>query len=315
MIESSIPVNLLNPGQVFACLGFLEAADLLLDGARGGFDWNDDAGARFCLSAASSNAFAEVLQFLSTADISRFGPVGYKDPPKIKAKGTTSGQDDVDGEAEEDVGNVELSETFPSANADRMALPIRLEVGNGRIVELGHWADGSTRDDFKLYSGNRSAMGIVVAMIHGTRSKPKKGQNIGEIKTKGIAQLWEEERQLLVERPFDVLTPMGGSFNFDPRGAWTAIDAGYSPNRHDHLVEASPVVEVMAAWGLESARPNVFGIRQVRYSAWGIDLPPILARVALRGGIPSVRSRQFRFQLGVSGKNKVVTFAEQEPAP
>ncbi len=29
MAESSIPVDLFNPGQVFACLGFLEAADVL----------------------------------------------------------------------------------------------------------------------------------------------------------------------------------------------------------------------------------------------------------------------------------------------
>ena len=51
---------------------------------------------------------------------------------------------------------------------------------------------------------------------------------------------------------------MGGSFNFDPRGAWTAIDAGYSPNEHKHAVEASPVVEFLAAWGLEHARPDEF---------------------------------------------------------
>ena len=37
MAESSIPVDLFNPGQVFACLGFLEAADVLCGHAEGRF--------------------------------------------------------------------------------------------------------------------------------------------------------------------------------------------------------------------------------------------------------------------------------------
>ena len=34
MAQASIPVDLLNPGQVFACLGFLETANHLLDDVR-----------------------------------------------------------------------------------------------------------------------------------------------------------------------------------------------------------------------------------------------------------------------------------------
>jgi CRISPR-associated protein Csx14 len=125
--------------------------------------------------------------------------------------------------------------------------------------------------------------------------------------------LWEADRTSLIATPFDVLTPMGGSFNFDPRGAWTAIDAGYSPNEHRHAIEASPVVELLAAWGLEHARPDEFAVRQVRYAAWGADLPPMLARAALCGGFAAVPLRRFCFELDLSGKNKVVTFAQEEP--
>ncbi len=76
----------------------------------------------------------------------------------------------------------------------------------------------------------------------GVREKPTKKQAIGSLKTNGVAQLWQERRDTMIEQPFDVLTQMGGSFNFDPRGAWTAIDAGYSPNDQKHQVAASPVV-------------------------------------------------------------------------
>src|SRR5262249_28725841 len=155
---------------------------------------------------------------------------------------------------------------FPSPKADRMSLPIRLHSGDCGPVDLSHWADGSSRNSFKLYAGNRSATRIARAMLSGVREKPKRNQNIGDVRTKGIRQLWEESRQHLIERPLHVLTPMGGSFNFDPRGAWTAIDAGYSPNDQGHRVAASPVVELLAAWGLENARPCELERREVRYA-------------------------------------------------
>ena len=43
MAESTIPVDLRNPGQVFACLGLLEAADVLLGHAVGVFAWGTAA--------------------------------------------------------------------------------------------------------------------------------------------------------------------------------------------------------------------------------------------------------------------------------
>jgi hypothetical protein len=322
MADSCIPVDLLNPGQVFACLGFLEAADALLGDAEGGFDWSDGANVRFQLRAAGEeNPVAGVLEFLATAKPQRWGPLGYVDPPSKKNAPKEADEEDDDAEEasyteqsgeQEGEGGLELSDTFLAASGDRMSLPIRLVGGNRPTIKLGHWADGSSRESFKLYAGNRSADRIARAMIRGSRGKPKKGQSIGNLRTKGIAQLWEEEQGALAERPYDVLTPMGGSFNFDPRGAWTAINAGYSPNDQKHRVAASPVVEFLAAWGLENARPEQFGTRKVRYAAWGIPLPPVLARAALGGAITTIPLRRFRFQLDMSGKNKVVTFAEPE---
>ena len=105
---------------------------------------------------------------------------------------------------------LELSETFVAPDGDRMSLPIRLGGGNRPIVELGHWADGSSRNSFKLYAGNRSADGIARAMLTGVREKPKKNQAIGGLRTKGIRQLWEERKDELIAQPLHVLTPMGG---------------------------------------------------------------------------------------------------------
>jgi CRISPR-associated protein Csb3 len=154
-------------------------------------------------------------------------------------------------------------------------------------------------------------------MLKGVRkkatAKQKASGQAGDLKTKGVMQLWETDRTTLITASFDVLTPMGGSFNFDPRGAWTAIDAGYSPNQHKHAIEASPVVEFLATRGLEHARPLEFGTRQVRYAAWGAVLPPMLARAVLSGALGTIPRKRFRFELDLSGKNKVVTFAQEEP--
>ena len=287
MAESSIPVDLFNPGQVFACLGFLEAADALCGDAEGGFDWSDEAETRFCLRAGGNeDPVKAVLGFLANTKPRRWGPVGYSEPPPKTRKKSKKAEEN----------KLELRDTFPAhkTNATKMALPIRLSGESRFAIELSHWADGSGRNDFKLYAGNRSAYQIAGAMLQ------------------GIVQLWTERRNDLIERPFDITAPMGGSFNFDPRGGWTAIDVGYSPNDQKHETTASPVVELLAAWGLENARPDEYQTRKVRYSVWGDSLPLMLARAALFGGVTAIPMRRFRFELHLSGKNKIVTFAEQE---
>ena len=307
MAEHSIPVDLLNPGQVFACLGFLEAADILCGGAEGGFhDWENNSVARFRLSTGGDeNPFEAVLEFLATeAEIRRVAPRGY-----------------VDAVSETETANPpELTETFMARKADKMTLPIRFGGGNRPVIELGHWADGSGRETFKLYSGNRSADKIAHDMLNGVRAKPtkkqkQKGQS-GALQTKGIEQLFAEDRNGLISDPFRAI-PMGGSFNFDPRGAWTAIDAGYSPNTQKHTVTASPVVEFLAAWGLQDTRPLMSGNkgRKVGYAVWKEMLPPMLARAAFIRAIPGLTIKCFRFTLALSGKNKIVTFAKQENLP
>lgn len=312
---AEIPVDLLNPGQVFACLGFLEAAAILLGEAEGGFDWREGP-ARFLLRAkAEANPFEAVLSFLADARAERFAPLGYREPAEKKDGEDSSEEESADHE-EVGLAAPRLSETFPANKGDRMALPIHLRDGNRPLIEIGHWADGSSRNNYKLYAGNRSAERIARAMLRGVRKKPTKKQVEarlpGSIKTRGVAQLWEESRDALLQSPFELLTPIGGSFNFDPRGAWTTIDAGYSPNRHKQQVAASPVVEILAAWGLENARPSENGLRRVRYAVWAEMLPPLLARVALNGAIPCLTTRRFGFELDFSGKNKIVTFATEE---
>ncbi|RMG02563.1 MAG: hypothetical protein D6735_10050 [Acidobacteria bacterium] len=125
--------------------------------------------------------------------------------------------------------------------------------------------------------------------------------------------LWNARRNDMIQDPFSQTVPLGGSsFKFDARKAWTPINAGYSPDEQGHDVEASPIVEILGAIGLEHARPDEFETRQVRYGVWRGLLPPLLVRAALGGVFVGIPMRIFRFTLDMSGKNKVVTFAQEE---
>jgi CRISPR-associated protein Csx14 len=317
MAQASIPVDLFNPGQVFACMGFLEAADILLGNARGGFEWPNGESKFSLHSSGDKNPFAVVLEFLGNAEIRECGHKGYKPPPPKGKKKKADNSSAVDDDAEESsVAVVTALETFPASSGDPLALPVRLVDFTGdrcRCLFVTHWTDGSSRNDFKLYSGNRSAASIARAMLQGTGKRTaRKPAGAGAIKTRGLANLWKERCAEMTARPFEVLTSMGGSFNFDPRGAWTAIDAGYSPNDQKHAVEASPVVEMLAAIGLDHARPDEFETRDVRYGVWNKLLPPVLARPALAGARFGGPMRVFRFTLNLAGKNKVVTFSREE---
>lgn len=315
-----INVDLKNPGQVLACMGFIEAAEVLLGSVEAHFDWTN-AQATFALSADSDqNPFEVVLEFLSQARINELVPVRYveggaADSDESEEDDTVPREPELGNESDEaaphEIQSRVTTPVFPSGEGDRNSLPIEL-VDEGRRLTVSHWADGSSREPFKLYSGNRSANRIATQMLQGVRAKPKKNQSIGELTNRGLQQLWQEHRERLLQEPFDLVTPMGGSFNFDPRGAWTAIDAGYSPNTQKDGIAASPVVEILAAIGLEHTRPIEYETRKVRYAVWGSPLPPILARVAFAGVELNLPMRRFRFDLDASGKNKVTTFAQEE---
>ena len=275
--EASIPVDLFNAGQVFACMGFLEATSILLGHSEGGFGWTEAVEPRFRVrSEGGGNPFEVVLDFLCGAQLQRLAPAGFDDlqagdnPPLCS------------------------TDTFPGPSADRLSLPLRL-VQQGGSIQITHWCDASTRNPFKMFAGQQRSDAITSKMLE------------------AIRKLWRESRDELIRDPLGLTVPLGGStFKLDARKAWTPIDAGYSPDEQNHAVQASPVVELLAAIGLEHARPDEFRTREVRYGVWGGLVPPALARAALGGVHLGIPMRFFRFTLALAGHNKNVTFAQEE---
>ena len=71
MAGAAVSVDLLNPGQVFACLGLMEAAEILCGPCEGGFDYREfETQTTFAIHVAGAeDPIAAVVKFLASAEV------------------------------------------------------------------------------------------------------------------------------------------------------------------------------------------------------------------------------------------------------
>ncbi len=277
MAEAQIPVDLKNPGQVFACLGLVEAADVLLGDARGAFDWTDPGDVQFRIAASGDECPLErVLRFLDEAKVVSVAPKGSTlSTEKWKVRTETSG-----------------SSAFPFPDAGKPdVLPARLTDGSGNVIVVDHWGDQTRarRDRVKFWAGAGGYPGAAL--------------------TRDALDLICDHALGNADAPFDFATEQSSSFRFDWRRDYIPIDAGFSPNRHGNVVmRGYPIVEVLAAVGLTNARPwrrtrldytyGVIGLSEALYD-------PIFLRAALGTEVAPTAGMPFRFfrmRLGEPGQ-------------
>ena len=292
MAETSLPVDLTNPGQVFACLGFVEAADALLGAAAGGFDWQDPADIRFRLAAAGGeNPVGRVLRFLGEATVTAIAPDGSANSTKKWEIETV----------------VDASGVFPFPDPGSPAtLPARLEDPAGRHLLIAYWGDETRRDNVKFWAGSGGYPGAALLrdalkLVHG--------------RLEGCA-----------DDPFNLAAEQSNSFRFDWRRDYVPMDAGFSPNAHgDVVMRGYPVVEMMAAIGLANARPARHDKQNYSYGLAGLAgsalYDPIFLRAALgapRQPFPGMPFRLFAMQLdypGQEGQARCITNITEEVPP
>ncbi len=283
-----IPVDLRNPGHVFACLGFLEAAEFLCGPAAGGFDWDDDE--RFVLKAiGAENPVERVLAFLFGSEAKAIAPK----TSQLRAK-------------EPGVPTLpELDNHFPCPEPKTpSALPTALVGECLRTIRIDHWADGcKLRDKLKLWAGMGGYSGAAL-----TRDLLKQ------------IQRWPLKKKLnAIFDPFSADSEQSSSFRIDLRGSYVPLDLGFSVNEHSELkVMGYPLVELLGSIGLQNARPMMIDKLHYRYGVLGATLPVHLARatLGLQGlGFPM---RRFLMTLGWPGKvgqARCILFAQEETPP
>lgn len=282
MAGASIPVDLRNPGQVFACLGLMEAAEILLmRPAEGGFRWHAaETQVSFGLEVmgADEDPVAAVLRFLTRAEAVALAPAGSDLAAKEAGVGTHPfPRPDEDANA------------YPCPRPGTpSALPARLE-GPGGALPLHHWADGphAGRDNVKFWAGAGGYSGAALA------------RDALDL----IRGLTGEELAAAAADPFNLSRPQSSSFRFDWRRDYIPLDVGFSPNDHgDIRMVGYPLVELLAAIGLQNARPVYSDKLTYRYGAWGMPLPTPLARAALGAQPMGFPVRSFTMKLGWPGQ-------------
>lgn len=261
--EASVPVDLLNPGQVFACLGLLEAADVLCGNAEGVFDWSNASVVRFRLRANGSESPVErVARFLDQAEARAEVVEGS---PNIEAWKDAWGPSPT---------IVPRAAGYPFPDPSSPATLVCVLVSGVDRLILDHWGDKTGRDNVKFWAGAGGYPGVrlasdALALVRGRAASA-------------------------AANPFALSAPQSSSFRLDWRRDYVPIDAGFSLNAHSNMEPRGfPLVELLAALGLSHARPRrpswkdklayqyaVIGRSATAPNVW---LGPSLVRAALGG--------------------------------
>lgn len=292
MAEATIPVDLRNPGQVFACLGFLEAAEILCGPAEGGFLYSgNETRTRFRVQTDGADSpVMEILGFLTSARAIALAPPG---------SGLAAKEAGVDTEIVEE-------KVFPCPEPDTpSALPTVLRNACGQRLPIEHWADvpQSGRDNLKFWAGAGGYSGAALAR-----------DALGMVAGLGGTQLAD-----VVADPFGFAVAQSSSFRFDWRRDYIPLDVGFSPNRHAAVTMVGyPLVELLAAIGLQHARPNRLSRLAYRYGVSNAVLPTLLARAVLGTQPLGFPIRTFRMSLGWPGQEgqaRCIIDAQEETVP
>lgn len=266
MAQASIPVDLFNPGQVFACMGFLEAADVLVGNACGRFDWTQTSDSFHLRTSGDQDPIAVVLDFVRSAEVKWL-----------------SHRHDF---TERDGGDTEVREGIAASGDPKPAdLPGVLRGchnGSVRDIAFGFWADGSSRFSTTFKKSTNGASSHIRLM-------------------NALAALRGWDTEALLSDPLNRDARTESLFRLDPRGSLDPIHGGFSPDRLrkgdkgglDVRVATYPICELLAVLGLEHARPERLDSRHLAYCVWETPLPPVLARAAIAARLGFGRTRRF----------------------
>jgi CRISPR-associated protein Csb3 len=296
--EASIPVDVLNPGQVFACIGFVEAADMLLGNAEATFDWSDSNEVRFCLRAGGDlSPIVLVLQFLEKASACAAAPAG---------------SDSIDGWIDSWGArpiSVDRGRGYPFPDPPSPATLVCVLSDGENQIAIDHWGDKTGRDNVKFWAGAAGYPGAALA--------------------RDALALVVERAIGAAENPFALAAPQSSSFRLDWRRDYVPLDAGFSLNSHGNMDTVGfPLVELLGAIGLTHARPKrpnrrnkleyLYGIAGSDESPNRVWLPPSMLRAALGTAPLPVPTRRFRMFLdwpGQEGQARSITTVTEEPIP
>ena len=301
MTEASIPVDLFNPGQVFACLGFLEATEVLLKGTEGRFEWQRSGSPRFWIRTVHEKCpFTASLEFVKSAK-------RYSLSPERQML-------ERDGEETRFCEGVHPSKLREDGKPRNALLPIELEGVVGKDEDKGEQSYCLRFDYWTDLDSRRPFVRLWTATNNNSAAK-----RFGKLHDSLLAAIAEYDPAQ--PDPLNLSAPVAANFRLEPRRNWMSINAGYSPDKQQKSgmpieVTTYPVVELFAALALTHARPRPTkgGDSAWRYAVWQEWLPPELARIAIAQALPVAGTRNFVVHLEApnDGGDLSMTYASEE---
>ena len=262
----SVPVDVTNPGQFFACCGLLELASRVDEEAEG---WFTDG--RFRLT--STPRFGDLIERLRHTIVDNTMTPAEKARLDELSKLTKRQRELTDGGEEEK----------RALESRRRELPIVLTGGVSLFIDwfTDEFAGGSR---FKTWAGQQSVLDIARAMHKAFSGAPMADES----------NLWDGVRGIGL--PF--------FFDSDLGGQGSALDIGFSfdPLREKPITRieemSRPALELLAFIGLQRFRPReVTGKNRFIYVAWPSPLPVLVAAGAVCQAFVRPDGQVYEFRL------------------
>jgi CRISPR-associated protein Csx14 len=257
----------------------MEAAEVLCGPCEGAFAYcASEVLTIFTLdTTGAANPVEEILRFLGVAKIEAIAP---------SESGLSAEKWGVPTRIPDPT-----SYPFPPPDTPATLAAVLVDDSGHRIA-IDHWGDSARtgRDNVKFWAGSGGYPGVALArdalkLLHGAGPKPLTGA---------------------ADDPFAVQLPQSSSFRFDWRRDYVPLDVGFSPNEHGNIVMVGfPIVELLAAIGLQNARPARPDRRDkltYRYGVSSAKLPTSLVRAVLGTQGMNFPIRTFRMRLGWPGQ-------------
>ncbi len=261
----SIPVDLTNPGQFFACCGLLELADRVWPGAEGWFRGDE-------FQLGFDPLFGALLNSLRQATV--------KNTMTAAQKARLEELSMMSKKVRDKAG---LEDEKKALDALRREATIVFQSSFELRIDWFH-DDDSGGSRFKTWAGQQSVLDIATAMHSGLSHFDKADEST----------LWNSARG--VGLPFNFDSDLGGQgsaldigFSFDPLAAskTTRIEG-----------TCKPALELLAFVGLQRFRPRELpGQNRFVYSTWKQPLPVAVAAAVACQAIQFDDASRYEFRL------------------
>ena len=264
----SIPVDLTNPGQFFACCGLLELADRIWPGAEG---WFTDG--MFNVTGIKSMNFNSLMDSVIQSRVLNTMTPEKAARLEVLASMTKKARERLPG----------LEDEKKTLEALRREEPIVLD--GKACLRIDWFCDNSAGGSrFKTWAGQQSVLDITQAM-HG-----------------GLASILHLSESMLWSNAHGIGLPF--NFDSDLGGQGSALDIGFSfdPLAGSEVTRiegtCKPALEFLCFVGLQRFRPReVKGENRFVYAAWNPPLAPGVAAAAVCQAIKLSAAKCYEFRL------------------